>query len=55
MDIGISRIGSDIISQAKRRLLRLVSRLTAEEMIDRIEFLSAWGASDEAAIPGAEH
>ena len=31
-----------INSRAKRRLLRLVNRLTAEEMQNRLEFLSNW-------------
>src|SRR6266478_2082605 len=31
------------IGEQMRRLLRLINRLTAEEMVDRIEFLNAWG------------
>ena len=31
------------IGEQMRRLLRLVNTVTAEEMVDRIEFLSAWG------------
>ena len=31
------------VGEQMRHLLRLVNRLTAEEMQDRIEFLSAWG------------
>ena len=30
------------IGEQMRRLLRLINRLTAEEMVNRIEFLSAW-------------
>jgi len=31
------------VGEQMRRLLRLASRLTAEEMINRVEFLTAWG------------
>jgi hypothetical protein len=31
------------VGEQMRRLLRLINRLTAEEMHNRIEFLSAWG------------
>jgi hypothetical protein len=31
------------VGEQMRRLLRLVNRLSAEEMVNRIEFLSAWG------------
>lgn len=30
------------VGEQMRRLLRLINRLTAEEMINRVEFLSAW-------------
>jgi hypothetical protein len=30
------------VGEQMRRLLRLIDTLTAEEMRDRIEFLSAW-------------
>lgn len=31
------------VGEQMRRLLRLVGAISAEEMRDRIEFLSAWG------------
>jgi Tfp pilus assembly protein PilZ len=31
------------VGEQMRRLLRLINRLTAEEMQNRIEFLTAWG------------
>ncbi len=31
------------IGEQMRRLLRLTNRLTAEDMVNRVEFLSAWG------------
>ena len=30
------------VGEQMRRLLRLINRVTAEEMVNRIEFLSAW-------------
>jgi Domain of unknown function (DUF5615) len=31
------------LGEQMRRLLRLINRLSAEEMCNRLEFLSAWG------------
>ncbi|SPE55454.1 conserved hypothetical protein [Verrucomicrobia bacterium] len=31
------------VGEQMRRLLRLRNSLTAEEMVNRVEFLSAWG------------
>jgi hypothetical protein len=49
MQAGESRAGIILAVQQRysvgeqmRRLLRLIDTLTAEEMRDRIEFLSAW-------------
>jgi hypothetical protein len=40
----LSRQGLSVGEQM-RRLLRLLNKLTAEDMVDRIEFLSAWGST----------
>ena len=32
------------VGEHMRRLLRLMNRLTAEEMVNRLEFLSDWGS-----------
>jgi Tfp pilus assembly protein PilZ len=39
------------VGEYMRRLLRLMTHLTAEEMHNRVEFLSAWGAARGEQAP----
>lgn len=43
------------VGEQMRRLLRLISTLTAEEMRNRIEFLSGWGSDLRFLISAFQH
>ena len=46
--LGIQRRYS--VGEQMRRLVRLLHSVTAEQMQNRIEFLSAWGSKEKAEI-----